>query len=73
MSASIIWSIPAEVIEQAVQNQLGLESPVSVWGAIFDEVGLQLGVIIEIDDSDIGKLGLDDIECHFLDSDELVQ
>ncbi len=71
MSQSIVWSIPASVIEESVKLKHSLEGPASVWACGFDEVGLNVFVVIDVDESDIDKFDVNDY--HMLEEGELIQ
>ncbi len=73
MSQSIVWSIPSELVEDTIRSKLQLEGPISVWAAGFDEVGLSVFVVLDVDECDIDKLFGDDMDCHVLEEGEQVQ
>lgn len=73
MSSSIVWAVPTSTIEEAVTANLGLESMVKLWGCVFDDVGLNVGFIIEVDDVDMDRIHVDDMEVYELEDGELVQ
>jgi len=75
MSSCVVWSIPSEVIENAISTSLKLDTTPTVWGSGFDDVAGCVNIIIEIDDSDLESLGLNmgDMECHVLEDGELLQ
>ena len=75
MSSSVVWSIPSEVIEGAIQGRLKLEVAPKVWAAGFDDTSECVNVILEIDDSDLETLGIniDDVRITYLDDGETIQ
>jgi len=65
--SSVVWPISSEFVEQLIESKYRLDSPVRVWAAGFDEVGSQVCIILEVDECDVEKLG---IEREFLELDE---
>lgn len=73
MSKSVVWAIPNELIELAIQSQVQISGPVCVWAAGMDEVGEQVFVVIDIEEEDFAKLCLEDMDVHELEDGELIQ
>ena len=73
MSSTVVVGIPSGIIEAAIRSTLDLEEPVSLWGAVWDEVGLNVGFVIEVDSVDLDKLGLSEVDVHFLENGEQLQ
>lgn len=73
MSISIVWQIDAHTIEDAIKDQLGLDNDVSVWGAVYDRVNHGVGVVLDINDDDMDKIVVNDLEWHQLEEVEELQ
>ena len=56
MTSCIVWSIPNEVIEEAVKNSLHLETMPVVWAAGIDNAASCVNVVIELDEDDLKSL-----------------
>jgi hypothetical protein len=73
MSQSIVWSIPNEIVEAAFRAKMKLDEPVTAWASGFDEVGLNVFIVFDVDECDIDKLMVDGLDCHVLEEGEQVQ
>jgi hypothetical protein len=73
MSKSIGWVVPNELIEFAISSQVRLSGPVAVMGCVFDEIGEQVIICLDVEEDDFDALISEDMEVHEFDEGELVQ
>lgn len=73
MSKSIGWVLPNELIEQAIMSQVRLSGPLAVMGAMFDNIGEQVIICLDIEDDDVEAFLSEDLEVYEFDEGEFIQ
>jgi len=73
MSKSIVWPIPAEHIEELLRIKHKLENPCSIWAAGFDNVGLQVCMVAEMEDEDAARVLEMDNSMHEFEETDFIQ
>lgn len=73
MSSVLMLDIPNDVVEESLRVSLGLEEPVTLWGAGWDEVACVVKMVIEVDDGDAFRLEASGIQIREPEDGELVQ
>jgi hypothetical protein len=66
MSASVVWAVPNELIEDAIRHKLKLETQPTIWAVALDDIGDHVCLVIEIDPSEIDKAAAE-LEIHELE------
>ena len=64
MTTNLIWPIDVDNVQDMLRVKNKLEYPVSVWACGLSEDGDQIFVAIEVDDSDLEKLGCDEFSLY---------
>ena len=64
MTTNVIWPIEVDNVEDMLRVKNKLEYPVNVWACGLSECGGQILVAVEVDDSDLEKLGVDDFSLY---------
>jgi len=73
VTKSIVWPIPAEHIEELLRIKHKLENPCSIWAAGFDNVGLQVCMVAELEDSDAERVLANDESMHEFEEADFIQ
>ena len=73
MSKSIGWILPNEIIELAIASQVRLSGPLAVMGAMFDSVGEQVIICLDVEDEDVDAFMAEDLEVYEFDEGEFIQ
>lgn len=73
MSKSIGWILPNEIIELAIASQVRLSGPLAVMGAMFDSVGEQVIICLDVEDDDVSAFMAEDLEVYEFDEGEFIQ
>jgi hypothetical protein len=73
MSKSIGWILPNEIIELAIASQVRLTGPLAVMGAMFDSVGEQVIICLDVEDDDVDAFMNEDLEVYEFDEGDFIQ
>jgi hypothetical protein len=73
MSKSIGWILPNEIIELAIASQVRLTGPLAVMGAMFDSIGEQVIICLDVEDDDVDAFLNEDLEVYEFDEGEFIQ
>jgi hypothetical protein len=64
MSTNVVWPIAVDEVQDLVRVKFKLEFPASVWACGLSEDGDYILVAMEIDNDDLSRLGVEDIELY---------
>ena len=73
MSKSIGWILPNEIIELAIASQVRLTGPLAVMGAMFDSIGEQVIICLDVEDDDVDAFMNEDLEVYEFDEGDFIQ
>jgi len=64
MSTNVVWPIAVDEVQDLVRVKFKLEFPASVWACGLSEDGDYILVAMEVDEDDLSRLGVEDIELY---------
>ena len=64
MTTNVIWPIEVDNVQDMLREKNKLEYPVSVWACGLSDTGDHILVAVEVDDSDLAKLGVDEFTLY---------
>ena len=73
MSKSVGWVLPNELIEQAIMSKVQLSGPLAVMGVMFDNIGEQVIICLDVEDDDVDAFLNEDLEVYEFDEGEFIQ